>query len=132
MGFNRQGAKDFAPETAVGTGAAEPLVDEYEAAKAAESVDESTVGDGAQNKPGAAATIEYSGEPTREPTTGDDEVSTGEDWETRNKDNDDVPLAGAGVDDQDTEDVNKKASEVAPEVPQAVKRNRRAPKADNV
>jgi hypothetical protein len=122
----KNGPKDFAPETALGTGAAEPVVSEYEAAKEVPTVDESLVkGKGSQNQPGRAATIDYSGEPTVEPTTGDDEKSTGEDYETRNVDNDDVPLAGAAVVKDDPE-VNKEASNVRPEVPQATKATRKA------
>ena len=117
-----QGQKQFAPETAVGTGAAEPVVDEYEAAKATPSVDESTVGEGAQNKPGNARTIAYSGDEVAEPTS--DAKSTGEDYETRNKDDD--TLAGAGVDSVVTDDqVNAKAEETRPEVPQDTKASRK-------
>lgn len=126
MPFNRQGPKYFAPETALGTGAAEPIVDEYEAAKEVESVDESILeGTRSQNFIRAGKTIAYSGEPTAEPTTGDDEVSNGEDFETRNVDNDEVPLAGAQVVKDDPE-VNKPAEEVRPEVPQADKKTRKA------
>ena len=130
--------KPFAPETAVGTGAAEPVVDEYEAAKATPSVDESTldeVGHRSTNQPGQANTIEYSGETHREAiegqgleTTpvGDDtseEPSTGADLETRRKDDDTV--AGSAVDAQvDASEVNSKAADVRPEVPQAARRDR--------
>jgi hypothetical protein len=119
----KNGQKDFAPETALGTGAAEPVVDEYEAAKEVPSVDESVLkGTRSQNQPGNAVTIEYSGEPTAEPTTGDDERSTGEDYETRNVDDD--TRAGAAVVKDDPE-VNKPAAEVRPEVPQATKKTRK-------
>lgn len=120
----KNGPKDFAPETALGTGAAEPVVSEYEAAKEVPSVDESVLkGDGSQNQPGRAATIEYSGEATAEPTTGDDERSTGEDFETRNVDDD--TRAGAAVVKNDPE-VNQKAEDVRPDVPQAEKKTRKA------
>ena len=120
----KNGPKDFAPETALGTGAAEPVVSEYEAAKEVPSVDESILkGEGSQNQPGRAASIDYSGEPTAEPTTGDDEKSTGEDFETRNVDDD--TNAGAAVVKNDPE-VNKEASSVRPEVPQATKTTRKA------
>lgn len=121
----------FAPETAVGTGAAEPIVDEYEAAKAVPSVDETTLdetGQKSQNEVHAGKTIAYSGEDIGDSGTGEVK-STGEDYEVRNESNDDVPLAGASVDTDDAE-VNKLAEEVRPEVPQATKRSRK--KADTV
>jgi len=117
--FNKQ----YAPETAIGTGALEPIGDEQKAAELTPSVDENTVGNGAQNQPAAARSIDYSGEPTAEPTTGEDEKSTGEDFETRNAD--DETLAGANVSPDDAE-VNKPAAEVRPEEPQAPKRVRKA------
>lgn len=124
----KQGRKDFAPETALGTGAAEPVVDEYEAAKEVWSVDESTVKGGSQNQPGRAGTIAYSNETHveatkdlgQEPAENDTNVSNGEDYETANKDDD--TLAGAGVDSAITGDqVNSKAEDVRPDVPQATK-----------
>lgn len=115
--------RPFAPETAIGTGAAEPVVDEVEAAKLVPSVDESTAGKG-KNQPGAEGTgIDYSGEDTAEPTSS--EKSTGEDYEVRNADDD--TLAGASVGDDG--DVNKPVEEVRPEVPQATKASRRREKA---
>lgn len=124
--FQMQGQKMIAPETAVGTGAAEPVVDEYEAAKATPSVDESTVGEGAQNYPRPAKTIAYSGEDVGDSGTGE-VLSTGEDSEVRNRDDD--SLAGSSVDTEvDEETVNKPAEEVRPEAPQASRRNsRKAP-----
>jgi hypothetical protein len=120
----KNGQKDFAPETALGTGAAEPLADEYEAAKEVPSVDESILeGKRSQNSPGNSETINYSGDATEEPTTGDDEKSTGEDFETRNEGDD--TLAGAAVVPNDPE-VNAKAEDVRPEVPQATKSTRKA------
>lgn len=119
-----QGMKQFAPETAVGTGAAEPVVDEYEAAKEVPSVDESTLEGGrSNNQPQGSRTVEYSGDKVADDAS--DERSTGEDYETRNKDNDEVPLAGAAVPDDDSE-VNAKAEDVRPEVPQETKRSRKA------
>jgi hypothetical protein len=121
--------KDFAPETAVGTGAAEPVVDEYEAAKEVPSVDEKTLNEGrSQNQPGRGATIDYSGESHveatkdlgQEPAANDTEKSTGEDLETRRQDDD--TLAGASVKENDDSNVNKKAEETRPEVPQATDR----------
>ena|SRR5690242_9557794 len=115
---------NFAPETAVGTGAKDPIVDEYEAAKEVPTIDESILdGTRSQNGPETDRTIAYSGEPTAEPTTGDDERSTGEDYETRNVDDD--TNAGAAVVKDDPE-VNKPAEEVRPEAPQATKRTRKA------
>ena len=115
--------KPYAPETAIGTGAAEPLVDEYEAAVATPSVDEATVQPEAQNQPGRAASIDYSNDDLAEPT--DDGKSTGEDFETRNQDDD--TLAGASVGSVlDDAEVNKPAEEVRPEAPQATKRYRKA------
>lgn len=120
-----QGRKLFAPETAVGTGAAEPVVDEYEAAKEVPSVDESTLdesGGRSQNFVHDTKTIAYSGETVAEPTS--DAVSTGEDYEVRNKDDD--TAAGAAVDSVITDaEVNAPADEVRPDVPQATKATRK-------
>jgi hypothetical protein len=117
--------RPFAPETAIGTGAHEPVVDEVEAAKLTPSVDESTAGQG-KNQPGAEGTgIDYSGDPTAEPTS--DVVSTGRDFETLAAD-DDESAGGAGV-AADSSDVNKPAEDVRPEVPQAGKRSKGREKA---
>jgi hypothetical protein len=117
------GPKAFAPETGIGTGAAEPLHDEVELAKEVPSVDESTAGKG-KNYPGnegdAGNALEYS---LKEPAY-TDLKSTGEDYETRNVDNDDVPLAGNAV-DPDAEP-NQKAEDVRPEVPQSTVREQRS------
>ncbi len=119
----------YAPETAVGTGAVEPLVDEYEAAKAVPSVDETTldeVGKRSQNSVHTGKTIAYSGEDTAD--QGNDEKSTGEDFETRHADDD--TQAGAGVNASDDAEVNKPAEEVRPEAPQETKRTRKAKQTD--
>ena len=121
------GPKQFAPETGIGTGAAEPLHDEVELAKEVPSVDESTAGKG-KNYPGnegdASNALQYS---LKEPAY-TELKSTGEDYETRNVDNDDVPLAGNAV-DPDAEP-NKRAEEVRPDVPQETVRARRGGRAD--
>lgn len=121
-----QGRKQFAPETAVGTGAAEPVADEFEAAKETPSVDESTLDGGrSRNRPGEAGSVEYSGDKVAEDAS--DEKSTGEDYETRNADNDEVPLAGAAV-VKDDPDVNKPVDEVRPDAPQAPVKARKSSK----
>ena len=115
---------NYAPETAVATGAVDPLVDEYEAATAVPTVDEHTLDDTAkrsQNDPSTDRTVAYSGDDVAEPTS--DAKSSGEDFETRNADDD--TRAGAGVSTDDAE-VNKLAEEVRPEEPQAPKRTRKA------
>ncbi len=119
----------FAPETAVGTGAVEPLVDEYEAAKAVPTVDEKTldeIGKRSQNQVHAGKTIAYSGETVADDAS--DEKSTGEDFETRHADDD--TQAGAGVNASDDAEVNKPAEEVRPEAPQETKRTRKAKQTD--
>jgi hypothetical protein len=116
--------RPFAPETAIGTGAANPVVDEYEAAKLTPSVDEATAGKG-KNQPGNEdGQINYSGDEVAEPTS--DAKSTGEDYETRQVEDD--TNAGAAV-ATDNSDVNKPADEVTPEVPQATKRSGKREKA---
>lgn len=128
-----QGRKQFAPETAIGTGAAEPVVDEVEAAKQVPSVDESTAGQG-KNQPGnEGVTVEYSGQTFAEANEDmetdaggtDTEPSTGQDYETRQADKDDEPggdAVGATVADSE---VNSKAEDVRPEAPQVTKRTRK-------
>ncbi len=105
----------FAPETAIGTGAAEPLVDEFEAAEATPSVDESTAGQG-KNKPrqAEASDIKPSGEKVADDAS--DLTSTGEEAEVRDGENDNV-----GGD----EDVNKLAAEARPAAPQKTRKQRR-------
>jgi hypothetical protein len=117
--------RPFAPETAIGTGAANPVVDEVEAAKLVPSVDESTAGKG-QNQPGQGdGGIDYSGDPTAEPTS--DVVSTGREFEVlASEDND---TAGGDSVASDSSDVNKPAEDVRPEVPQATKRSKGREKA---
>lgn len=119
----REATGNYAPETALGTGAAEPLVDEFEAAKEVPSVDESVLEETPEkrstNQITPGATIAYSGETVAEPTS--DAVSNGEDFETRNVD--DETNAGAAVIKDDSE-VNKPAEEIRPEVPQATKKTR--------
>ena len=106
----------FAPETAVGTGAAEPLVDEVEAATAVPTVDESTAGQG-KNKPrqAEASDIKPSGENIGDSGTGE-VLSTGEEKEVRDGEN-------LNVLDPDP-NVNKVASEARPAKPQATKRTK--------
>ena len=104
----------YAPETAVGTGAVEPLVDEVEAATKVPTVDESTAGQG-KNKPrqAEASDLKVSGEDVGDSGTGT-VLSNGEDFETREV------AADPHADDADantTED---------PEVPQAVKPSRKS------
>jgi hypothetical protein len=113
-----QGMKQYAPETAVGTGAATPLVDPVAAAAKVPSIDQSTVGSGGangKNKPRANenSDIKPSGDELAEPT--DDRNSTGEDEETREN-------ANAHKDDAD---VNKEASTVRPTEPQALSKHAR-------
>lgn len=112
----------YAPETAVGTGAVEPLVDEYEAATATPSVDETTldaVGQKSRNKPrpNENSDIQPSGESLADDAS--DDTSTGEDFETRSGENENIS-------DTDDAEVNKLASEVRPEAPQKTKRQRKA------
>lgn len=115
MAFNLQGRKEFAPETAVGTGAAEPLVDEFEAAKQVPSVDENSIKGGrSKNQPDDTRTIKNSGDPVGDPAS--DEKSTGEDEETRHVADD------AHADD---DKVNKPAAETRPKAPQATKASRK-------
>lgn len=106
----------FAPETAIGTGAAEPLVDEVEAATATPSVDESTAGQG-KNKPrvAEASDIKPSGEKVADDAS--DLTSTGEEQEVRSGENDNV-----GGD----EDVNKLAADARPAAPQKTRKQRAA------
>ena len=105
----------FAPETAIGTGAAEPLVDEVEAAEATPSVDASTAGQG-KNKPrqNENSDIKPSGEKVADDASS--ELSTGEEAEVRNGENDNV-----GGD----EDVNKLAEEARPAAPQKTRKQRK-------
>lgn len=128
----KNGPKDFAPETAIGTGAAEPVVDEVEAAKQVPSVDESTAGRG-QNQPGnEGKTIEYSGQTLLEAYEDleteagdtDTEPSTGQDYETRQADKDDEPGGDAVGSVLSDDEVNSKAEDVRPEAPQATKQSR--------
>ena len=113
----RQDTGNYAPETAVATGAVEPLVDEYEAATAVPTVDESTLGTlkRSTNRPRPGEDeIDYSGEDVAEPTS--DDKSTGEDETTRRDVEDAHALDG---------EVNKLASEVRPAEPQATKAGRK-------
>ncbi len=107
----------YAPETGIATGAKEPLVDEYEAATAVPTVDETTLGTARKsaNKPRPGEDeIKNSGEDVAEPTS--DLKSTGEDQTTRS----DVENAHA-LDGE----VNKLGSEVRPAEPQATKTGRK-------
>lgn len=121
-----QGRKQFAPETAIGTGAAEPVVDEVEMAKQVPSVDESTAGHG-QNQPGNDGShAEYSGESYREAMADaytdeggtDTEASTGEDLEVRRSKDEDKPGGDAVGDVVADSEVNSKAEDTRPEAPQ--------------
>lgn len=117
----------FAPETAVGTGAAEPLVDEYEAAKEVPSVDEKTLSKTdkrSQNGVRAGKTIAVSGEDVGDSGTGEVR-STGEELEVREAENPENNY-GAQVDKANDAEVNKPAEEVRPEAPQAPKKTRKA------
>jgi len=106
----------FAPETAVGTGAKEPLVNEVEAATAVPTVDETTAGKG-KNQPrqAEASDIKPSGEPVADDAS--DLLSTGEEQERRSGENENV-----GGD----EDVNKLAEDARPEEPQKTRKARKA------
>lgn len=110
---------NYSPETAVGTGALEPLVDEYEAATAVPTVDEKTLdesGKRSRNKPRPGEDeVNYSGDKVAEPTS--DEKSTGEDAEVRSGENLNVS--------PDDAEVNQPADEVRPEAPQQTKRARK-------
>lgn len=101
----------YAPETAVGTGAATPLVNPVTAAGKVPSIKSATIangGAGGNNKPRAAEQhVNVSGDELAEPT--DDRNSTGEDEETREN-------ANAHALDGD---VNKLASVTRPTAPQA-------------
>jgi len=113
------GPKAFAPETAIGTGAAFPLTSEYDAAVATPSVDESTLGAArkSNNQPGdRTGVVKPSGDPVADPAS--DEVSSGKDKETRDGKN-------LNVVDPDP-DVNKVASTVRPTAPQDTKRTQPA------
>lgn len=107
----------FAPETAIGTGAAEPLVDEVEAATATPSVDESTAGQG-KNKPrqNENSDIKPSGEKVADDAS--DLTSTGEEAEVRDGEN-------LNVVDPDP-NVNKLVEDARPAKPQATKRTKAA------
>lgn len=112
------GMKQYAPETAVGTGAATPLVDPAAAAAKVPSIDQSTVGNGGaggKNRPRANenSDIKPSGADLAEPT--DKRKSTGEDEEVRENPN-------AHADDAD---VNKVAKTVRPTEPQANAKHQR-------
>jgi len=110
------GPKAFAPETAIGTGAAFPLTSEYDAAVATPSVDESTLGVSKKSKnfPGdRTETVKPSGEDIGDSGTGE-VLSTGQEREVRDGNNLNV-LAN-------DPDVNKVASTVRPAEPQATKR----------
>jgi len=116
----------YAPEVAVGTGAVEPLVDEYEAAAAVPTVDEHTLDETdqrSQNGPETDRTVAYSGDPVADDAN-DTDKSTGEDQETRDADNDET-LSGANVVREADAEVNAPAEEVRPEEPQAKKTARR-------
>lgn len=107
----------FAPETAVGTGAQEPLVDEYAAAEQVPTVDENTLGTGRRslNRPRVNEDeIDYSGEKVADDAS--TEVSNGEDFETREV------VADPHADDAE---VNQLAEDTRPEAPQDVKPSRK-------
>lgn len=130
-GYRHDDPNGYAPETAVGTGALEPLVDEYEAAEKVPTVDEHTLDDvdrRSQNVVHEGKTIAYSGEPTAEPTTGDDERSTGEELEVRNAEDDTAAGSQVAAKEVDDAEVNQPAADVRPEAPQATKRTRKADK----
>lgn len=116
------GPKAFAPETAIGTGAKVPLTSEYDAAVATPSVDESTLGVDrkSKNEPGPrTGVVAPSGDPVADPAS--DELSTGEDKETRDGNNLNVNTEAG-----DTATVNKEASTVRPTSPQSTKRTKTA------
>ena len=117
----RQDTGNFAPETALGTGAAEPIVDEREAAEQVPSVDNDTAS--SKNHPGHE-TINYSGDDTAEPTN--DLQSDGRDLETRRSEDDDQPGGDSVGSVLSDSDVNAKAEDVRPEEPQATKATRKA------
>lgn len=108
----------YAPETAIGTGAATPLVDEVEAAEATPSVDADTAGQG-KNKPRANenSDLKPSGEDVGDSGTGP-VVSNGQEKELRDGENQNV-----GGDSN----VNKEASEARPAVPQNAKKTQKPP-----
>ena len=112
-----QGMKQFAPETAVGTGANTPLVDPAVQAAKVPSIKQSTLANGGargNNRPRANEDfVAVSGAELAEPT--DDRNSTGEDEETREN-------SAAHARDGD---VNKVASTVRPTEPQAKRSNAR-------
>jgi len=116
---------NYAPETAVGTGAANPIVDEYAAAQATPSVDATTINTPAKrgkNKPRANenSDIKPSGENVGDSGTGE-VVSNGQEKELRDGENQNV----GGTQDAD---VNKVASQARPTVPQNAKKTGQAPK----
>jgi hypothetical protein len=119
----------FAPETAVGTGAVEPLVDEYKAAEAVPTVDEHTLDEvedrQSQNKVRGAKTVAYSGEDVGDSGTGE-VVSTGEELEVREAENSDNAYGAQVSKEVDDAEVNQPAEDVRPEEPQAPKRRRKA------
>ena len=122
----------FAPETAVGTGAVEPLVDERKAAEAVPTVDEGTLDKSegrSQNQVHGGKTIAYTGEDVGDSGTGE-VLSTGEELEVREADNDDNAYGAQVSKEVDDAEVNKPAEDVRPEEPQAPKRTRK--KADTV
>lgn len=108
---------NFAPETGIGTGAANPLVNEYDAAVATPTVDESTLGAGkkSKNQPRAnePSDVKPSGAALADKAT--NRKSTGEDEETRSNPN-------AHADDAD---VNKVASATRPAAPQGKAKHNR-------
>lgn len=108
----------FAPETAIGTGAAEPLVDEVEAATATPSVDESTAGKG-KNKPrqNENSDIKPSGEKVADDASS--LVSNGQEAEVRDGKNQNVVANDSNV--------NKPAAEARPAVPQNAKKTQKPP-----
>lgn len=109
--------KNFAPETAVGTGAQTPLVDPLVQAQAVPSIKKTgltAAGANGQNKPRVNEDqINVSGAELAEPT--DDRNSTGEEEEVRSN-----PNAHA----RDA-DVNKVASTTRPTSPQSKRANQR-------
>jgi hypothetical protein len=112
---------NYAPETAIGTGAAVRLVDEVEAAEATPSVDESTAGTNA-NRPRANenSDMKPSGQNVGDSGTGP-VISNGQEKELRDGDNQNVDAT------KDAAEVNKPAAQTRPAKPQNARRTGKAP-----
>lgn len=115
---------NYAPETAVGTGAADPIVNEYDAAVATPTVDEASLGatKKSKNKPRANenSDIKPSGQNVGDSGTGT-VISNGQEKELRDGTNQNVSTT------KDAAEVNKKASETRPAEPQAARKTGKQP-----